>query len=206
MSHRLVRTLVAKSLGTHIPMPLRQWLIGMYTQIDLIEDFRHFSTWLLSLDKMPAVYRKTGVPYNIAQHWADAVSGTPMDFFDAAATEMKDWSNIFLKVDTKNRQTYQDFWDWTGPNPYQVQIWLADVMRKFFNAIWTEHQEMLEKQRNPQGHGQDVKKEDGEEPEPEEAQGETWQETEQLEKRLLDKERREDAEDQQEKSPVSPPK
>ena len=205
LSYRLVRVLVARSLGTHLPMPLRQWVIDLYSQIDLIEDFRYFKIWLLSLDKMPAIYRRSGVPYDIAKHWGDSVNETPMDFFDAAATQVKDWRNIFLKVDTKNEQSYKDFWEWTGPNAYQVQVWLADVLRKFINALWAEHTQMLEEQRNPEGHGQEVKQEEGEKLEPTEEEAGTWQETEQLEKRLLERERQEDAKKQQEKSPISAP-
>ena len=64
---------------------------------------------------------------------------------------------------------------------------------------------MLEKQRNPEGHGKEVQPEEGKDVEPEESEAKTWQETEQLEKRLLDRERQEDAQDQREQNPVSPP-
>ncbi|MDP2728470.1 MAG: hypothetical protein Q8P59_13130 [Dehalococcoidia bacterium] len=194
-SYRMVRQLVARSLGALLPAPLRPWLYGLYAQVDLIEGERDFLKWLTLLDKMPGVYRHSGVPYKIAEHWSKSVKETPMIFFDAATVEEKDWSNIFIKVDNNDLDSYRQFWKWTGPNPYQVRIWVAEVVRKFFNAIMAEHSKLLEEQRNPEGHGQEVIPEEGEDVEPpsEEASPEeakSWKETEELEKRLLHREKK----------------
>lgn len=191
MSYRLVRSLVAKSLGQWLPMPLRDWLMALYGQIDFIEDYRDFRIWLAMLDKLPAIYRRTGVPYKLAEHWTQAVKETPMTFFDAATVEEKDWSNIFIKVDNKNEQPYKDFWEWTGGNDYQVRIWLAEVVRKFFNNVMAEHNQMLEQQRNPKLQGGEPPP-PGEEttgPHPDYDDADSWAETEKLERKLLERER-----------------
>jgi len=191
-------------MGAWLPTPLRPWLIGLYTQIDLIDEEKDFLKWLSILDQMPAVYRRSGVPYKIANHWAKAVKSTPMEFFDAATVELKDWRNIFISIDNNDAEPYREFWKWTGPNPYQVRIWLAEVLRKFFNLLMEEHNQLLEKQRNPEGHGQEVEPDEdtGSKPEmpsdlePEEA--ESWQEVEQIERKILEREQAEDQQEQKE--------
>lgn len=205
MSHRLVRRVTAKALGIHLPMPLRQWLVDLYGQIDFIDNFKYFILWLKQLDKMPAIYRRSGVKYDIANHWHKAIQDTPMEFFDAAATELKDWRNIFLKVDSKNEQEYKEFWKWSGPNPYQVQIWLAEVLRKFINALWKEHSQKLEEQRNPEGHGQEPDHEEGEDIEPSADEAESWKETEALEKKLLEREKQQEQQERSKRDPTTAP-
>lgn len=189
MSFRLVRVLVARALGRDLAMPLRGWVEGLYSQIDLINSEDYFLRWLRMLSKLPAVYRRTGVPYKVAEHWASAVRDTPMDFFDSAASELKEWNSIFIKVNTKNMKSYSEFWKWTGPNPYQVKIWLAEVVRKFFNALWAEHGKMLEEQRNPEAREEkEDKPQLPESIEEDSEEAKTWKETEQLLEKLRGRE------------------
>lgn len=139
--------LQANQLGKLLPMPLREWMERMYNHVKLIDDFNDFYFWLQDFRKVREIQRRSGVDYDIGNHWSQALEDNPMLNFEAADDEVKDWREIFYSID-KSPQEYREFWRWAG-NTFQVRLWIANVFRSFWNYIWAEHQQLLEDQLQP---------------------------------------------------------
>lgn len=138
----------AAALGKVIAQPLKRWLEQMYAHINLVKSFDEFYLWVQDFRKVREIQRRSGVPYDIGEHWRSALEEADFTQFSAADQEILDWSAVFLDPG-KNPNDLRKFWQWVA-NPFEVRLWLGDIFRKFWYNIWQEHLQMLEDQFNPE--------------------------------------------------------